>query len=106
MGAHNFKTKLTVRLLALATIASTTLTLTPLAYSQDSEILARVNGNEITAADLAIADEMYAQQLGQMPEDAKRSVLVDALIELRIISDAARAAGTTVRSDLFKVAFL
>lgn len=95
MGAHNFKTKLTVRRLALAVIASTTLTLTPSAYSQDSEVLARVNGNEITAADLAVAEEMYAQQLGQMPEDAKRSVLVDALIELRIISDAARAAGTT-----------
>lgn len=95
MGAHNFKTKLTVRLLALTTVASTILTLAPLAYSQDSEVLARVNGNEITAADLALAEEMYAQQLGQMPEDAKRSVLVDALIELRIISDAARAAGAT-----------
>jgi len=95
MSAHNFKTKLTVRLLALATVASTILTLAPLAYSQDSEVLARVNGNAITAADLALAEQMYAQQLGQMPEDAKRSVLVDALIELRIISDAARAAGAT-----------
>jgi len=95
MGGHNVKTKLTFRLLALATMASTALAFAPLAYSQDNEVLARVNGNEITAADLAVAEEMYAQQLGQMPEDAKRSALVDALIELRIISDAARAANAT-----------
>lgn len=63
------------------------------AYAQDSDVVARVNGRDITAADLAVAEEMYSQQLGSMPEDAKRSVLVDALIELRVIADAARDEG-------------
>ena len=61
--------------------------LPPLAHAQDDEVVARVNGQEITAADLAIAEEMYGPQLGQMPEDARRSVLVNALIELRIVAD-------------------
>jgi len=63
------------------------------AYAQDSDVVARVNGRDITAADLAVAEEMYSQQLGSMPEDAKRSVLVNALIELRVIADAARDEG-------------
>jgi peptidyl-prolyl cis-trans isomerase C len=63
------------------------------AYAQDSDVVARVNGRDITAADLAVAEELYSQQLGSMPEDAKRSVLVDALIELRVIADAARDEG-------------
>lgn len=63
------------------------------ASAQDSDVVARVNGRDITAADLAVAEEMYSQQLGSMPEDAKRSVLVDALIELRVIADAARDEG-------------
>ncbi|WP_237684362.1 peptidylprolyl isomerase [Pseudaminobacter soli (ex Zhang et al. 2022)] len=44
---------------------------------------------------------MYSQQLGQMPEDAKRSVLVDALIELKIVADAARAANVA-EQDAYK----
>ena len=62
------------------------------ARAQDADVVGRVNGQEITADDLSIAEQMYSQQLSQMPEDAKRSVLVDALIELRVVADAARAA--------------
>lgn len=80
------------RYLVAATIFATALPLTSLAQAQDSDVVARVNGQDITAKDLAIAEEMYAPQLGQMPEDAKRSMLVDALIELRLVAEAARAA--------------
>ncbi len=62
------------------------------ALAQDEEVLARVNGTAITAADVTAATQIYADQLGEMPEDARRSVLVDALIELRIVADAAKAA--------------
>jgi len=77
------------------------------AYGQDSDVVARVNGRDITAADLAVAEKMYAQQLGPMPKDAKRSMLVDALIELRVVTDAARKEGVE-KSETYKkqMAFL
>ena len=71
--------------IAIACMAST------VAAPQENGVLARVNGTDITSADLATASEMYAAQLGEMPEDAKRSMLVDALIELRLVADAAKA---------------
>ena len=64
-------------------------------FAAESEVVARVNGKDITAAELRVAEQMYAQQLGDMPEDAKRSVLVNALIEMRLIADAARADNVT-----------
>lgn len=83
------------------TIFSLSLLLGSLAGAQDTSVVGRVNGQDITASDLAIAEEMYSQQLGQMPEDAKRSVLVDALIELKIVAEAARAAGVA-EQDAYK----
>lgn len=91
----------TSRLLAGTAILSVSLSLGPVARAQDADVVGRVNGQEITADDLALAGQMYAQQLGQMPEDAKRSVLVDALIELRIVADAARAANVA-EQDAYK----
>lgn len=89
------------RLFVAGAILSTALSLPPFAYSQDGEVVARVNGQEITVDDLAIAEQIYSQQLGQMPADAKRSVLVDALIELKIVADAARAANIA-QQDAYK----
>lgn len=64
-----------------------------LATAQQNDAVARVNGVDVTAQDYAVAEEMYGQQLGKMPEDAKRSTIVDALIELRLMSEAARKSG-------------
>lgn len=91
----NKLTLLTSRALRrLACVALLTASAT-LAYAQDGEVVARVNGHEITRADVAVAEEMYGPQLGQMPDDARLSVLVNALIELRIVSEAARDADVT-----------
>ncbi|OQM75650.1 peptidylprolyl isomerase [Manganibacter manganicus] len=89
------------RLLIGATILSISLSFGPIARAQDADVVGRVNGLDITADDLSIAEQMYSQQLGQMPEDAKRSVLVDALIELKIVADAARAANVA-EQDAYK----
>lgn len=62
------------------------------ASAQENKVVARVNGVEITAADVAVAAEMYANQLGSMPDDARLSLLVDELIALRLASEAAKAA--------------
>ncbi|MBP0440506.1 peptidylprolyl isomerase [Tianweitania sediminis] len=79
-------------LLVGTTILSLSLPLVSAGLAQDAGVVGRVNGKDITADDLAIAEQMYSQQLGQMPADAKRSLLVDALIDLRIVAEAARAA--------------
>ena len=77
------------------------------ATAQDDRAVARVNGDEITEADLALAEEAFAPQLGEMPEDAKRSILVDALIDMRLAADAAKADGVLERPEVKRrLAFL
>lgn len=83
-------TRRTSRLLTFAAVLPLTLPFLWSAQAQDAGPVARVNGEEITAQDLELAKQMYAPQLGQMPEDAMRSVLADALIELKLVADAAR----------------
>ncbi len=78
--------------IALAAFLAATPTI---ALAQDGDVVARVDGHEITKADVAVAEEMFGPQLGTMPDDAKLSVIVNALIELRIVSEAARGAGIT-----------
>lgn len=79
----------------------------PALAQDDAAVVARVNGEEITEADLALAEEAFSAQLGDMPEDARRSILVDALIDMRLAADAAKADGVHER-DAFKrrMAFL
>ncbi|MEX4009903.1 foldase protein PrsA [Neoaquamicrobium sediminum] len=96
MRSLSFFTPQALKRLACATLLTTSATL---AYAQDDEVVARVAGHEITRADVAVAEEMYGPQLGQMPSDARLSVIVNALIELRIVSEAAREAGVTEQDD-------
>ncbi|WP_186400474.1 peptidylprolyl isomerase [Stappia sp. P2PMeth1] len=85
-----------LRRLALALLMTTA---SGSAFAQSDEVVARVNGSDITRADVAVAEEMYGPQLGTMPADARLSVIVDTLIEMRIISDAAKSAGIEDRDD-------
>ena len=78
---------------AAATVFVAAMMASPSVRAQQEEVVARVNGEDITASELAVAEEMYEQQLGSMPEDARRSVLVDALIDLRIVANEAREKG-------------
>lgn len=81
---------LNTRLLT-ASVLSLLILAVPL-QAQESKAVARVGETVITEADLAVATEMYGEQLGSMPEDARRSVLVDALIDMQLAKEAARAA--------------
>ncbi|KND16529.1 peptidylprolyl isomerase [Pannonibacter phragmitetus] len=85
-----------LRRLALALLMATA---SGSAFAQSDEVVARVNGSDITRADVAVAEEMYSPQLGTMPADARLSVIVDTLIEMKIISDAAKSAGIEDRDD-------
>lgn len=64
------------------------------AFSQ-SPVVAKVNGKAITEADLKLADAEIGADLGTLPEDTKRRVLVEYLIEHSLFADAAEAQKLT-----------
>jgi peptidyl-prolyl cis-trans isomerase C len=60
--------------------------------AQDSDpVLARVNGTEIRASDVAIAQEDLGANLPPMTEDAKRDYLVQILSDMTLVAQAADA---------------
>jgi len=69
------------------------LTFQPVLAVGQEDVVARVNGKAITTADVAMAAEIYGEQLAGAPEEARRSAIVDVLIDMRIAADAARAEG-------------
>ncbi len=64
-----------------------------------ADVVARVNGQDITSADVDIAGKLYAGSAGSMPTEARLSMLVDALIEFRVVADAAKVAGFDQDAD-------
>ena len=91
-----FKSGGVVRLLSAAAVAAMvaagTFALTP-AFAQEAEVLARVNGKDITKTEVDLATEVYGAQLQQVPEAARQSIIIDALIDMHVLADAAREAG-------------
>ena len=56
------------------------------------KVLAKVDGIEITEADIAVAAEDPALQLSQVPEAQRRDLLVGYLVDLKLGARAAEAA--------------
>lgn len=56
-------------------------------------VIATVGGQSITEADLAFAAEDMAQELSQMPPEQQRPFLLRILIDMKVMSSAAREAG-------------
>ncbi len=63
-------------------------------------VIATVGGQSITEADLAFAAEDMAQELSQMPPEQQRPFLLRILIDMKVMSAAAREAGMD-QTDLF-----
>ncbi len=76
-------------LLAAALLA---LPLSVLPASAD-DVVARVNGKDITAAEVQMATDVFGEQLAQVPEAQRQSMVVDALVDMHVMADAAKAAG-------------
>lgn len=76
-------------LLAIAALPGATFAAEP----TPDTVVAKVNGNPITEADLAQAAIDFADQVGQMPEAQRRSELIQHLIDIKLSADAAVAAG-------------
>jgi peptidyl-prolyl cis-trans isomerase C len=72
--------------LALACCAS--LVLAGAAAAQDT-VVAKVNGRDITEADMRLAEAEIGSDLGSIPADQRRRVLVEYLIENHLFAQAA-----------------
>ena len=60
------------------------------AAAQDT-VVAKVNGKNITDADMRLAEAELGSDLGSLPDVTKRRVLVEFLIENQLFADAAEA---------------
>ncbi|MDQ0317081.1 peptidylprolyl isomerase [Amorphus orientalis] len=78
-----------VRALALAAAVALPASAT---LAQDG-VVARVGDTEITETDVERAGEMLGERLSQVPQNQRRDVLIQALIDLQVVADAAREAG-------------
>lgn len=62
-------------------------------FAADEGVVARVNGTDITTNEVDLAMQIFAEQLQQVPEAARRSMVIDALVDIHVMADAARKEG-------------
>lgn len=58
-------------------------------------VLATVNGQPITQGDIDMAAEDFADDLARVPDGARRSIILDVLIDMHVMADAAAKDGVT-----------
>ena len=72
------------------------------ATAQDADrVVARVNGNDIKASDVAIAEEDIGANLAQMPPESRREYLTAYLTDMALVANAAEGRKLG-ESDEFK----
>ena len=79
----------------LATIAAGLLMAASLAapaWSASETVVAKVNGHDITEGELKFAEAEFGSELAGVPTENRRRVLLDYLIETRLVADAAEKA--------------
>lgn len=82
------------RPLASAVVAASLLAGTSvLAFAQDDAVVATVNGQQITASQLTLAESDLDPQFAQLPPEQKRAAALSALIEIRLLSAKAESDG-------------
>lgn len=67
----------------------------PSARAQEASetVVATVNGKTITEADLEIARNDFGENLAQYPEDQRRNILIDVLVNLQLLAAEAEKTG-------------
>ncbi|MER2604396.1 MAG: peptidylprolyl isomerase, partial [Siculibacillus sp.] len=63
------------------------------AASAQDKVLAKIDGQPITEADLAAMTTQLGPQLAQIPEEMRKRVVLDRLVDSRLIAAAAAKAG-------------
>ena len=78
---------------ALIAMAMTSAVMAEPAAAQDSAPVARVGDHTITADDLAQAAADFSQELAQVPAERQQSILIDVLVDMALLAQAAEATG-------------
>lgn len=63
------------------------------ATAQEEAVVARVGDSTITEADLRQAEADFAQELAQVPAERRRSVVIDVLVDMELLAQAAVEKG-------------
>src|ERR1041385_7357599 len=75
---------------ALASVLALALVLSaPLARAADDPVVARVNGTDVRASDLAMAEEDLGGNIPQMAPEAKRDYLITFVTDMMLVAKAA-----------------
>ena len=69
------------------------------ATAQEAGVVARVGDQTVTEAELALAETDFASELGQVPEERRRSLLIDVLVDMELLAQAARDQGLEDSED-------
>lgn len=59
------------------------------AFAQDDKVVATLNGQQITEADMALAEQQLGAQFSRLPEAERRVAVLSALIDLNLLANAA-----------------
>lgn len=63
------------------------------------EVVARVDGTPITRRQLRLAEDELGQDLAQLPPEARNQLVLQYVVELNLLADAARQAGLDQTED-------
>ncbi|MDX2308619.1 MAG: peptidylprolyl isomerase [Hyphomicrobium sp.] len=69
------------------------------AVAADETIIAKVNGRDIVEADLALAEAEIGGELGNLPQNVKRRVLVEYMIDNQLFAEAAETDKLATGAD-------
>ena len=70
-----------------------------LAAAQDDKVVATVNGQPITEAELVLAETELDPQFAQLPPEQKRAAALSAIIEIRLMAAESEKAGVPENAD-------
>lgn len=84
-SARNLSGILAAGLFAMAIV----LTPVPGRAGEDNAVVATIGDYQITEADLAMAEEDFAGSLERYPDAQRRSILIDVMINMKLLADAA-----------------
>jgi peptidyl-prolyl cis-trans isomerase C len=72
-----------------------------------AKVIATVNGQNVTEADLSLAEQELGQQFAQLPPEQRRAAALSAIIEIRLMAGKAQADGLDKDEDFKRrLAFL
>ncbi|CAM5609263.1 peptidyl-prolyl cis-trans isomerase C [Aquamicrobium terrae] len=71
----------------------------PAAPANPDAVVATVNGQTITEADLALAEGELSRQFAQLPQEQRRAAALSAAIEIKVLADKAVAGGLDKDAD-------